>query len=58
MPCTVLDPFLGAGTTAMVAEELGRKWVGCELNPEYVGIAKKRIQPFVDQHALFAKEIA
>ena len=40
---TVLDPFLGSGTTAMVALRNGRSAIGCELNPEYVEIAKKRI---------------
>ena len=39
----VLDPFMGAGTTAMVARELGRHYVGIELNPEYIGIAEKRL---------------
>jgi len=39
----VLDPFLGAGTTALVCEQLGRQWVGCELNPEYAEIARRRI---------------
>jgi DNA modification methylase len=38
----VLDPFLGSGTTAYVARNLGRQCVGIELNPEYVKIAKKR----------------
>lgn len=41
---TVLDPFMGAGTTAVVCERLGRKWVGCELNPEYAAIADARIR--------------
>lgn len=40
---TVLDPFMGAGTTAVVAERLGRKWVGSELNPDYCNIAMNRI---------------
>jgi excisionase family DNA binding protein len=40
----VLDPFLGSGTTAAAAEELGRKWVGIELNPEYLEISRKRIE--------------
>ncbi len=40
----VLDPFMGAGTTAVVAERLGRQWVGCELNPEYAAIAEARIR--------------
>lgn len=39
----VLDPFMGAGTTALVARKLGRQYVGFELNPEYIEIANKRI---------------
>lgn len=41
---TVLDPFLGAGTTAMVADRLGRNCIGIELNPAYAEIARKRIE--------------
>lgn len=40
----VLDPFLGSGTTAMVARDNGRDAVGIELNPEYLELAKKRLQ--------------
>jgi DNA modification methylase len=40
---TVLDPFVGSGTTGMVAEKLGRMFVGIELNPEYIAIAERRI---------------
>ena len=40
----VLDPFLGSGTTAVVCERLGRRWIGCEINPEYAAMAEKRIQ--------------
>ncbi len=40
----VLDPFMGAGTTALVARKLNRQYVGFELNPEYIRIAKNRIQ--------------
>jgi DNA modification methylase len=40
---TVLDPFFGAGTVGLVAEDLGRKFIGIELNPEYAEIAKSRI---------------
>jgi site-specific DNA-methyltransferase (cytosine-N4-specific) len=39
----VLDPFMGSGTTAVVAYELGRRFVGVELNPEYVQIAERRL---------------
>jgi DNA modification methylase len=40
---TVLDPFGGAGTTALVANRLGRPSILCELNPEYIDIAEKRL---------------
>jgi len=40
---TVLDPFTGSGTVAVVANRLGRNFVGTELNPEYGEIAKERI---------------
>lgn len=40
----VLDPFMGAGTTAVVAKLLNRDYVGIELNSEYISIAEKRIQ--------------
>lgn len=40
----VLDPFLGSGTTAVVALGLGRAAVGIELNPEYAQIARRRIE--------------
>lgn len=39
----VLDPFMGAGTTALVAKKNGCRFVGCELNPEYIKIAEKRL---------------
>lgn len=39
----VLDPFCGSGTTAVVAEQLGRHWIGCEINPEYNSWAIARI---------------
>lgn len=40
---TVLDPFMGSGTTGVVARKLGRNYVGIELNPEYLRQAEKRI---------------
>lgn len=39
----ILDPFMGAGTTAVVAKKLGRHYLGIELNAEYIKIAEKRI---------------
>lgn len=39
----VLDPFMGSGTTAQVAQHLGRQYIGCELNPEYKPLQDKRI---------------
>jgi DNA modification methylase len=43
VPCVVLDPFLGSGTTIAVARTLGRHGVGCELNPAYAALARDRI---------------
>ena len=40
----VLDPFSGSGTTAKMARELGRKYIGIELNPEYVEISLERLK--------------
>lgn len=40
----VLDPFMGSGTTAVVAEQLGRRWVGIELNREYIWLAEERLE--------------
>lgn len=38
----VFDPFLGSGTVAKVAQQLGRHWIGCELNPEYIELQGDR----------------
>lgn len=38
----VLDPFMGSGTTAEVAQALGRNWLGCEINPEYAPLQQAR----------------
>lgn len=38
----VFDPFMGAGTVAAVASRLGRRWLGCELNPSYLELQKPR----------------
>lgn len=44
IPCTVIDPFAGACTTGLVAQRLGRSFIGVEINPEYRDIAIRRLQ--------------
>jgi len=41
---TVLDPFSGSGTTLVAAEQLGRRWLGCDLNPAYNAWAVGRLE--------------
>jgi DNA modification methylase len=53
IPGTVLDPFAGSGTTLAVAAELGRSAIGCELNPEYIALAERRIKDARSSVALF-----
>jgi len=40
----VLDPFFGSGTTGQVAQNLGRKWIGCELNQDYESLQNERLK--------------
>jgi DNA modification methylase len=40
----ILDPFFGSGTTGQVAQNLGRKWIGCELNPDYEDLQNERVK--------------
>jgi DNA modification methylase len=40
----ILDPFFGSGTTGQVAQNLGRKWIGCELNKDYEDIQNERVK--------------
>jgi site-specific DNA-methyltransferase (adenine-specific) len=40
----VLDPFVGSGTTAVVAEAAGRRWIASDADPRYVGLARQRLQ--------------
>jgi len=42
-PGVVLDPFIGAGTTAVAAQRLGRDWIGIELNPDFAAQAEERV---------------
>lgn len=43
----VLDPFMGSGTTAIAAKELGRNYIGFELNEEYINLANERLNNLV-----------
>ena len=43
VPCTVLDPFNGSATTGVVSLKEGRRYIGLELNPDYVALSHKRI---------------
>lgn len=45
----VLDPFMGSGTTAAVALQRGRQYLGCELNPDYGALQQERIKSVVPQ---------
>lgn len=40
----ILDPFVGSGTTAVVAERAGRRWIASDADPRYVGVARQRLQ--------------
>ena len=50
---TILDPFMGSGTTLVACAKLGRKGIGIELDPDYFEIACKRVQEAYDQPDLF-----
>ena len=52
MPCVVLDPFFGSGTTGIVAARLGRRCIGIELNADYVKLAHRRL---AEEVPLFAQ---
>ena len=41
---TIFDPFMGSGTTGVACMQLGRKFIGCEIDPGYFAIAEKRIK--------------
>jgi site-specific DNA-methyltransferase (adenine-specific) len=50
---TVLDPFAGTGTTLLAAQELGRKSIGLELNPEYIKLIYRKLNGYTSQLCLF-----
>lgn len=49
----IYDPFMGTGSTAEAAIRANRKFIGSEVNPEYLDIAIKRLQPYLNQQTLF-----
>jgi len=53
----ILDPFMGSGTSAVAAETLGRRWLGIELSPNYVDIARKRVNAFVEERKQLELEL-
>jgi DNA modification methylase len=57
VPATILDPFLGAGTTALVADQLGRNCIGIELNPSYAEMSERRIRADAGMFAEIAVEL-
>jgi len=55
-PETILDPFMGSGTTGVAAVRLGRKFIGIEREPKYFEIACRRIEDAQRQESLFEPE--
>jgi len=53
---TILDPFMGSGTTGVAAIQMGRKFIGIEREQKYFDIACKRIEQAISQPQLFAHE--
>lgn len=44
----VLDPFVGSGTTCRVAQALGRRWIGIDINPDYITMSQRRVAAAFD----------
>ena len=55
---TILDPFMGSGTTGVACANLGRKFIGIEIDPGYFDIACRRIEEAYKQPRLFEEPIA
>jgi len=52
---TILDPFMGSGTTGVAAVKLGRKFIGIEIEPKYFDIACRRISEALKQPDFFVE---
>lgn len=55
---TILDPFMGSGTTGVACARMGRKFIGVELDPKYFDVACERIRKAYDQADMFAPATA
>lgn len=55
-PQTILDPFMGSGTTGVAAVKLGRKFIGIEIEPKYFDIACRRISDALKQPDFFVEK--
>jgi DNA modification methylase len=53
---TIFDPFMGSGTTGVACVQLGRNFIGCEIDPKYFAIAEKRIHEATLQPQLFTEK--
>jgi DNA modification methylase len=57
-PCgTILDPFMGSGTTGVACVKLGRKFIGIEIEPRYFDIACRRIEDAYRQGDMFREPV-
>lgn len=57
-PKTILDPFMGSGTTGVAAVQMGRKFIGIEREPKYFDIACKRIEDAQRQVDMFVQPVS
>lgn len=53
-PCIVLDPFVGSGTTCLVAAKLNRDWIGIDVSEKYCAMARERLAPYATKLEAFA----
>ena len=53
---TILDPFMGSGTTGVAAVQLGRRFIGIEIDPHYFEVAVRRIEDAVTGGPLFRQD--
>lgn len=54
---TIFDPFMGSGTTGVACVQLGRNFIGCEIDPKYFAIAEERIAQAEMQPQLFTSQL-